>query len=118
MIEVMLLHITEVGIAKITEVGGVMDPLFGDVGLEKHSHGDRSSERWEKENAQWHQEKEERQQILYPAAHMLSIKRFFMMPKMRWVEILIGDAGPKSLIAPLRYFPVPVQDEAMRKIFR
>jgi hypothetical protein len=118
MIEVMLLHVTEIRVAKIVEVGRVMDPLFGDIGLESESHHDRSSERWKKKNTQWHTEKEKRQQVFYPAAHMFTIKWSFVVPEMQWVKIFVGYAGPESFIPPLRYFPMPVQYEAMRKVFR
>ncbi len=33
-VEVMFFHVTEIWIAKIVEVGRVMNPLLGDVGLE------------------------------------------------------------------------------------
>ena len=38
MIEVMLLHVAEIGIAKTAEVGCVVDPLFGDIRLESEGH--------------------------------------------------------------------------------
>ena len=51
MIEVMLLHVAEIGIAKIAKMGRVMDPLFGDIGLESEGHHDRSGKGWKKQNA-------------------------------------------------------------------
>ena len=118
MIEVMLLHVTEIRIAKIGEVGGVVNPLFGYIRLESRSHHNRSSEGWKKQHTQRHHETEKRQQIAYPAAHMFAVKRLFMMTKMCGVEILVRDLRPESLVAPLRYFPMPVQDIAMRKVFQ
>ena len=58
MIEVVLLHITEVGIAKIAEVSRVMNPLFGDIGLEREGHYYGSSVGWEEKNTKRHADKE------------------------------------------------------------
>jgi hypothetical protein len=82
MIEVMFLHVPEVGIAKIVEVRGVMNPFFGDIGLEREGQDNRSSERWEQQNTQWHSDEEERQQIAHASAHVIAVKRFFVMPEM------------------------------------
>ena len=118
MVEVMLLHVAEIGIAKIAEVGRVVDPLFGNIGLKSEGHHNRSGEGWEKQNTERHAGKEERQQIAHASAHVLSIKRFFVMSEMRRVEILVRHPRPESLVAALGYFPMAVQNKAMRKVFR
>lgn len=41
-----------------------------------------------------------------------------MMPKMRWVKVLIRDARPESLITPPGDFPMAVQDKAMREVLK
>ena len=118
MIEVMLLHVAEIGIAKITEVGRVVDPLFGNIRLESEGHHNRSGEGRKKQNTERHAGKKERQQIAHAAAHVFSVERFFVMSEMRWVEILIRHPRPESLVPALRYFPMAVQDKAMREVFR
>lgn len=118
MIEVMLLHIAEVGIAKIAEVGRVVDPLFGNIRLESEGHHNRSGEGRKEQNAERHAGKKERQQIAHPAAHVLAVKRFFVMSKVRWVEVLIRNPRPEPFVPALRYFPMAVQDKAMREVFR
>jgi len=118
MIEVMLLHVTEIRIAKTAEVGRVMDPLFGDVGLESEGHHNRSSEGWEEKNTKRHAGKKERQQIAHATTHVLAIEGFFVMSEMRWIEILVRHARPESLVPALRYLPMTVQHIAVRKVFR
>ena len=118
MIEVMLLHVAEIGIAKIAEVGSVVDPLFGDIGLESEGHHNRNGEGWKKQNTERHAGKKERQQIAHATAHVLAVKRFFVMSEMCWVKILICHPRPESLVPALRYFPMAVQDKAMREVFR
>ena len=117
MVEVMLLHVAEIGIAKVAEVGRVVNPLFSDIGLEREGHHDRSGVGWEQQNAQGHPDEEEWQQILYSAAHVFTVKRLFVMPEMRGVEVLVCYARPKPFVASLRYFPMAVQDVAVRKVF-
>ena len=118
MIEVMLLHVAEIGIAKIAEVGRVVDPLFGNIRLESEGHHNRSGEGRKEQNAERHAGKKERQQIAHAAAHVFSVERFFVMSEMRWVEILVCHTRPESLVPALRYFPMAVQDKAMREVFR
>ena len=57
-------------------------------------------------------------QIAHAAAHVFTVKRFFMMSEVRRVEIFIRYPRPESLVASLRYFPMAVQHKAMRKVFR
>ena len=118
MIEVMLFHVTEIGIAKTVEVRRMMNPLLGDIRLESEGNDNRRGVGWKKQNTQRHEEKEEGQQVAHAPAHVFAVKRLFVMAEMSRVEILVRHARPESLVAPLRNFPMPVQDKAMRKIFR
>jgi hypothetical protein len=118
MIEVVFLHVTEIGIFEIVEVRSVVDPLFCDIGLESCGQNNGRREGRKKKNAQGDEDKEKRQQILNAATHVVAVKGPFVMTKMQRVEILVCQARPDSFVSPLRYFPMPVQDKAMRKVFR
>src|SRR4030095_4508191 len=83
MIEVMFLHVAEIGSTKIAELGRVVDPLFGDISLESEGQHNRSGEGREKKNTERHAGKKERQQIADAAAHVFSVERFLMMSEMR-----------------------------------
>src|SRR5258705_11906603 len=96
-IEVVFLHVAEVGISEIVVVRRVMDPLFGYVGLESTRDHHRSGERRKEKNAQGPKHNQERQQVAHLAAHMVTIKGSFVMSEMKGVKILIGQARKKLL---------------------
>ena len=113
MIEVVFLHVAEVGISEIVVVRRVMDPLFGYVGLESTGDHHRSCERRKEKNAQRSKNDKEWQQIAHLAAHVVTVKGSFVMPEVKRVKILIRQARVKPLIPLLRYFEMLVKDITM-----
>ena len=112
-IEVVFLHVAEVGILEIVVVRRVMDPLFSYVGLESTGDHHRSGERRKEKNRQGSKHKQEWQQIADLAAHVVTIKGSFVMSKVKRVKILIRQAREKPLVPLLRYFEMPMQDITM-----
>jgi hypothetical protein len=112
-IEVVFLHVAEVGISKIVVVGRMMDPLFSNVGLESASDHHRSGERRKEKNAQGSRHKQEWQHIAELAAHVITIKRSFVVSEVKRVKILIRQARETPLVPLLRYCEVPMQDITM-----
>jgi len=112
-IEVVLLHVAEVGISEIVVVRRVMDPLFSYVGLESTGDHHRSGEGRKEKNGQRSKHNKEWQQIAHLAAHVITVKGSFVVPEVNRVKILIRQAREKPLIPLLRYFEMPVKDITM-----
>ncbi len=109
-IEVMFLHVAEVGISEIVVVRRMMDPLLSNVRLEGAGNHHRSGERGKEKNAQGSKHNQEWQHIAELAAHVITIKGPFVVSEVKRVKVLIRHAREKPLVPLLRYWEMLMQD--------